>query len=263
MYAIITYEMSSSSFATIDNSLYSEEGFALINQQVLPRHVAIVMDGNRRWAINNGKSIEAGHWQGAEQLDLILRAARELKIKILTVYSFSTENWKRTEEEIHILMQLLETYLSEKRADLIREGVRVHTIGDLSPLPLHIQRHLEETKQATQGCNEIELILALNYGGRDEMRRAFIRMSEEVKKGALKCTEITEETISSYLDTAQWPDPELLIRSGGAQRISNFLIWQISYSEIVITDTLWPDFSPKDLLQAIIEYQKRQRRFGG
>jgi len=255
--------MNSSSFTTIEDSLYPEESLALINSQVLPRHVAIVMDGNRRWAIRNGQSIKAGHWRGAEQLDLILRAARELKIKILTVYSFSTENWKRTEEEIDILMQLLETYLSKKREALVQGGVRLHTIGDLSRLPLHVQRHIEEIKQATQGCNEIELILALNYGGRDEMRRAFIKMSEEAQRGTLKWAEITEATISSHLDTAQWPDPELLVRSGGAQRISNFLIWQISYSEIVVTDTLWPDFSQDDLLQAIVEYQRRQRRFGG
>ena len=247
----------------VENSIYSEEDFALIDPKCIPQHVAIVMDGNRRWAKNKGKLIGSGHWQGAEQLDLIIRACAELGVKVLTVYSFSTENWKRSEKEVKLLMQLLKAYLSSKRETLVKEGVRLHTIGDLSRFPINLQKQLHETKQATQNCSRLDLVLALNYGGRDEVRRAFLKMSKAAQKGELNWENITEQTISSYLDTARWPDPELFIRPSGVQRVSNFLIWQISYSEIVVTDTLWPDFSHKDLLQAIIEYQGRQRRFGG
>ena len=198
-----------------------------------------VMDGNRRWAKKYGKPIEAGHWRGAEQLDLIVRAAAELGVKALTVYSFSTENWKRSKNEVDLLMQLLEAYLINKRQTLIKEGVRLHTIGDTLRLPESIQLQLQESMRATQQCEKIDLILALNYGGRDELRRAILKMSKEVEKGKLHWEDLSEETISSYLDTAPWPDPDLLIRPSGVQRVSNFLIWQISYSEMVTTDTLW------------------------
>jgi len=247
----------------IEKAIYSKEDLSLIDPLLVPRHVAIAMDGNRRWAKKRGKPIAAGHRQGAEQLELIVRASIKLGIKVLTVYSFSTENWKRTEREIDLLMYLLSTYLTKKCEMLIKEGVCLHAIGDLSRLPKQVQTQLHKAVCMTQNGKELDLILALNYGGRDEMRRAFIKMAEAVQKGELQWAEVTEQTISSYLDTAQWPDPELFVRSSGVKRISNFLIWQISYSEIVVLDTLWPDFSHEDLLQAIIEYQWRQRRFGG
>ena len=255
--------MNDPSLVTVETSIYSEEDYASIDPKLVPKHIAIVMDGNRRWAQRNGKPLGTGHWQGAEQLDIIVRAAAALGVKTLTVYSFSTENWKRPEKEVELLMQLLEAYLINKRETLLKEGVKLHTIGDTSRLPENIQEQLEECKQATRHCDKIDLVLALNYGGRDEMRRAIVKMSKAAEKGELDWDTLSESTISSYLDTAPWPDPELFIRPSGVQRVSNFLIWQISYSEIVTTDTLWPDFSPKDLLQSIIEYQGRQRRFGG
>lgn len=245
------------------SQLYSEEELASIDPECVPNHIAVVMDGNRRWAQQQGSPIEMGHYQGAEQLDLIIRAAAEIGVKALTVYSFSTENWKRSKQEVEILMKLLQTYLVNKRETLIQEGVSLHAIGDISGLPVHLQEELQTTIEATQNGKRIDLILALNYGGRDEVRRAMIKMSEAVDRGELNWNSVTENTISSYLDTAPWPDPDLLIRPSGVKRVSNFLIWQISYCEIVITDVLWPDFSPKDLLKSVLEYQGRQRRFGG
>ncbi|MCB1107185.1 MAG: di-trans,poly-cis-decaprenylcistransferase [Chlamydiia bacterium] len=255
--------MNSPTTEAIEKPIYTEEEFSLIDVHSVPRHVAIVMDGNRRWARRKGKPSEMGHWYGAERLDLVVRAASELGIKALTVYSFSTENWGRPSHEVEILMQLLEAYLINKRETLVKEGVRLHAIGDPSLLPASVKKALDETIQATKNNSRIDLILALNYGGRDEVRRAILKMHEASKRGELKWEELTERLISSYLDTARWPDPELLIRPSGEFRMSNFLIWQSSYSEIYVTDTLWPDFSEKDLLKAIIEFQKRSRRFGG
>jgi len=255
--------MSDSIVLTLDNIIYSEKDLALIDLTFIPQHIAIVMDGNRRWAKTRMRSIKAGYCQGAKQLDVVVRAATELGVKALTLYSFSTENWKRREEEVNILMDLMKLYLSTKRDDLLREGVCLHTIGDLSRFPDSLKQQFEEAVQATQNGKRIDLILALNYGGRDEMRRAFLKMFQATQKGELEWKKITEQTISSYLDTAQWSDPELVIRSSGEWRVSNFLMWQTAYSEVVVLNTLWPDFSPQDLLQAIIEYQRRQRRFGG
>ncbi len=255
--------MNSPSTETMEKPVYTEEEFALIDLEFVPKHVVIIMDGNRRWARKQGLPPEMGHWQGAEQLDIIVRAAAELGVKTLTVYSFSTENWNRPKHEVEMLMQLLEAYLINKRENLVKEGVRLNTIGKISLLPDSVKKTLNETIQATKNGDRIELVLALNYGGRDEIRRAFIKMNEACEQGKLNFKEITEETISSYLDTAPRGDPELFIRPSGEQRVSNFLIWQISYSEIYVTDVLWPDFSPKNLLEAVIDYQKRNRRYGG
>lgn len=247
---------------TLEKPIYTEEEFSQIDHSVIPKHVAIIMDGNRRWARKQGKKGEMGHWYGAERLDHIVRAAAELGIKTLTVYSFSTENWSRPPHEVEMLMQLLEAYLINKREELVKEGVRLHAIGDIAALPSFVQKALEETKQVTKSGGRINLVLALNYGGRDEIRRAILKMSEEVNKGTLRWEALTEKMISSYLDTSRWPDPELFIRPSGELRLSNFLIWQTSYSEIYVTDVLWPDFSEKDLLKAIMIYQQRSRRFG-
>ena len=255
--------MNKPSIQTVSPQLYSEEELASVDLACVPKHIAVVMDGNRRWAKQHGNPIEIGHYQGAEQLDLIVRAAAELGIQALTVYSFSTENWKRSEKEVAVLMQLLQAYLVNKRKVLVEEGVSLHAIGDIAGLPKHLQKELKATIEATKQEKRIDLILALNYGGRDEVRRAMIKISEAVERGELDWSAITENTIASYLDTAPWPDPDLLIRPSGVKRISNFLIWQISYCEIVITDVLWPDFSPQDLLKAVVEYQGRLRRFGG
>lgn len=255
--------MNSLTTDTFEKSIYSEEEFALIDPDRVPRHVAIIMDGNRRWAQKQGKRKEMGHWYGAEKLDLIVRAASELGIKALTVYSFSTENWERPQFEVEILMELLEAYLVNKREDLVKEGVRLCFIGDISKLPENVKKALQDSIEATKNNHRIDLILALNYGGRDEIRRAMINMHQEAQKGKLLFEEITEQTISGYLDTAPWPDPELFIRPSGEFRLSNFLIWQTAYSEIYVTEVLWPDFSKEDLLKAVVTYQKRSRRFGG
>ncbi|MCB1115174.1 MAG: di-trans,poly-cis-decaprenylcistransferase [Chlamydiia bacterium] len=248
---------------TSQSLFYSEEELALVDTQKIPEHVAIVMDGNRRWAKKQGLSIDKGHWQGAEQLDVVVRAAADLGIKTLTVFSFSTENWKRPKYEVALLMKLLERYLISKKEDLVREGVRLHTIGNIERLPKGVKKILQETIETTRQGEKINLVLALNYGGRDEIRRAFLKMGKACTDGVLRWDDVTEETIASFLDTAQWNDPELFIRPSGEFRVSNFLNWQISYSEMVVTDVLWPEFSPQDLLNAVVCYQKRERRYGG
>lgn len=222
-----------------------------------------MMDGNRRWAKRFLFSPEKGHRQGAEALTTTVDAALELGIKTLTVYSFSTENWKRSKTEINILMNILKDYLKKQRLPMIEDGVRLKTIGDLSRFSTDVIEVLQETKEATANGNKIDLVLALNYGSRDELCRAFRTMLSDYDKKILKKEDVTESLVASYLDTAEWQDPELLIRTSGEQRISNFLLWQISYAEIVTTPVLWPEFSPQHLLEAIIDFQKRERRLGG
>lgn len=249
-------------YAEPQQTIYTKHELAQINREHVPEHVAIIMDGNRRWAKNNNKPVHVGHWQGAETLDQIVQASIELGIKALTVYSFSTENWKRSAGEVDALMYLLEAYLVNKREMLVKEGVRLETIGDLSKFPEAVQIAIKDTKEATKQGTQIDLILALNYGGRDDIRRATMKLLDDVVSGCIQKEDITEKAISSRLDTAKWPDPNLLIRPSGDVRISNFLIWQISYSEIYYTEILWPDFSKCHLLDAVIAFQKRNRRFG-
>lgn len=246
----------------IEKKTNTQKEFAQIDPKLVPHHVAIIMDGNRRWAKKRGQPIEVGHWRGAEVLDQVVRFAKDIGIKVLTVYSFSTENWKRSREEIKALIHLLGTYLVNKRKILVKEGVRLKTVGDISKFPKELQLVIDQTKEVTKGGEQLDLILALNYGGRDDIRRAALHLIDEVNAGRIQKNAITEETISSLLDTAEWPDPDLLIRPSGDIRISNFLIWQIAYSEIYYTDVLWPDFSKDHLLRAVIEFQKRNRRFG-
>lgn len=254
--------MNDSSKHIREDPIYTSEELARINPENIPNHVVIIMDGNRRWAKREGLSPEMGHWKGAEQLDVIVRAAADLGIRTLTVYSFSTENWNRSNDEVEILMHLLERYLTNKREALVKEGIRLNAIGDTVRLPEGVKTALQESIQATNQGNRINLVLALNYGGRDELRRAFVRMGRAHDQGELDWEGVTEETIASYLDTAPWGDPELFIRPSGEFRVSNFLIWQISYSEMYVTDVLWPEFSPADLLHAVNEYQQRNRRYG-
>ena len=241
---------------------FSEQEISLVDPENVPHHVAIIMDGNRRWAQRRGHSVEVGHQQGTERLSQVVRAASSLGIRALTVYAFSTENWKRSSFEVDSLMSLLERYLRNKREVMVKEGVKLETIGDLSRLPENVRNALDQTKKATENGDQIDLILALNYGGRDEIRRACLKLIEALEKGSIEKKEITESLFSQNLDTAQWPDPDILIRSSGDIRISNFLVWQISYSEIYYTNVLWPDFSKNHLLQAVLEFQKRKRRFG-
>jgi undecaprenyl diphosphate synthase len=231
---------------------------AELQSKDIPRHIAIIMDGNRRWAKKRGLPPSAGHWEGAESLTEIVRAAADAGVKTLTVYSFSTENWSRSDEEIEGLMNLFEIYLTKKRDSLVEDGVRLDAIGDLDEMPEKVKVALALTRKATEQCDKINLVLAINYGGRDELRRAFCKI---VEKG-IKPADITEDLISENLDTHLYGDPDLLIRTSGELRISNFLIWQISYAEIYTTDVLWPDFSPARLYEAVQEYQCRIRRKG-
>jgi undecaprenyl diphosphate synthase len=239
-------------------TLFSEKELSRIDLTNIPKHVAIIMDGNRRWAKQKGVPPAVGHWEGAEVLTEVLKGAAELGVKTLTVFAFSTENWGRSEEEVENLMDIFELYLLRKKEQMIRDGVRLEAIGDLTQLPSRVFSAFEETRKATQDCEKIRLVLALNYGGRDEIRRAVVKMFEQ----KIPADQITEQVIGSYLDTCRFGDPELLIRTSGEMRVSNFLLWQISYAEIFSTQVLWPDFSSKELFEAIVAYQKRNRRLG-
>lgn len=225
----------------------------------IPKHIAIIMDGNRRWALQRGLPPAMGHWEGAEILTDIVQSASYAGVQTLTVYSFSTENWTRPSKEIEALMDIFELSLLRKKEQMVRDGVRLDAIGDLSRLPARVQNALAETKRATAHCEKINLVLALNYGSRNEIARA---VSKIVSQGFAP-EEITEELISRHLDTSLWGDPDLLIRTSGELRVSNFLLWQISYAEIYVTDVLWPDFSPSHLMEAMLAYQGRRRRLGG
>jgi undecaprenyl diphosphate synthase len=235
----------------------------LARSGLIPNHIAIIMDGNRRWAKQRGYPPIYGHWKGAEVLTEILRFASNLGVKILTVYAFSTENWSRAPKEIDQLMRLISFYLRKKRKSMVEESVRLETIGDLSRLPDFVRENLRQVKQDTASGSKIRLVLALNYGSRDEMKRAVERISDDLTEGKIFRNQISEELISSYLDTASLGDPSLFIRTSGEQRLSNFLLWQLSYTEVYLTQILWPEFTSKNLLEAILEFQRRERRLGG
>lgn len=227
------------------------------------QHVALIMDGNRRWARRRGLPTMAGHVEGVSALMRTLQAAQKLNIGALTVYAFSTENWQRSYQEVRGLLQLIGDSLMRFQEQMIEEGVRLYTIGDLSRFPDGLVRQLEETCAATAAGEKIAFILALNYGGRDDLCRAAARFAQEVAEGKARPSELTESLLARYLDTSHWPDPELVIRTSGELRLSNFLLWQASYSEIVSLDCLWPDFGEEELREAIACYYRRQRRWGG
>ena len=246
----------------LDEFVYSPEDLRDFNERLAPRHVAIIMDGNRRWAKRHSLSPIMGHWKGADTLTNIVTAAKSLGVKVLTVFAFSTENWTRAEEEVEGLMQLFKNYLLQQRESMIEKGIKLDAIGDLSRFPADVKETLEESKRATAHCTQIELVLAMNYGGRNDILRATRALVEDAGKGKLEHEEITEQLFSRYLDTAKWEDPQLLIRTSGENRISNFLLWQLSYAEVYISEVLWPDFNEGNLLEAVLEYQKRGRRWG-
>lgn len=229
----------------------------------IPHHIAIIPDGNRRWAKRQQMNSCEGHRHGGDVLMQVVKAAKELGVKVLTFYTFSTENWNRSEEEVAAFMILIANYLLKQREEMIRCGIRLHTIGDSSRLPSELNRIVDETKKATQMCSQFDLVLALNYGGRDDIRRAMHSILDDYEREKVKKEEITEALISRYLDTGQWSDPNLLIRTSGEMRVSNFLLWQISYAEMHVTRTFWPEFTPENLLEAIVSYQQRERRLGG
>lgn len=247
-------------FSPSPSCLIEKEG---LNPKKIPQHVAIIMDGNRRWALQKNMPASMGHWHGADVLEEIVQTSAQLGIKTLTVYAFSTENKSRNKDEIEALMDVFEFYLHHKREALLRENTRLDAIGDLESLPDKVKQALFLTQKATQHCNKINLVLALNYGGRDEIRRAIFKILKMNQSKKLSFSDLTEDLISSQLDTAKYGDPDLLIRTSGEIRVSNFLLWQISYAEIYTTDVLWPDFSSKQFLEAILSYQNRQRRKGG
>lgn len=228
----------------------------------VPHHVAIIMDGNGRWAKQHNKPRSEGHIAGADNLRTVLTAAANMGIKVLTVYAFSTENWGRPSDEVDALMRLLAQYLISEDEQMQKDGVQLCTIGDLSRLPEDVQEYLRQIKERTKNNHRISLVLALNYSSRSELVRVANLLADKVLSGKLKSGEITETDINAELYTSVFPEPDLLIRTGGEQRISNFLLWQISYAELYFTDTYWPDFNADELQKAIAEYNNRERRFG-
>jgi len=228
----------------------------------LPRHVAIIMDGNGRWARKKSLDRIRGHTKGIEAVRATVTACRELGIEFLTLYAFSMENWKRPGKEVSALMNLLRKYLRAELDEMLENNIRLRAIGDLDSLPLGAHQTLIETVEKTAHCDTMVLTLALSYSGRNEIISAIRRLMAEGKDRGIRPEQISEETLSNYLWTKDIPDPDLLIRTSGEYRISNFLLWQIAYTEIYVTETLWPDFGKEDLIKALLNYQSRQRRFG-
>lgn len=228
----------------------------------LPKHIAIIMDGNGRWAAARHLPRSAGHKAGAEALRAATELCREIGISVLSVYAFSTENWRRPVDEVGFLMGLLVDYLHNEVALMNRQEIRLGFLGDKRRLPIRVQEALDLALASTAQNRKMLLNLAINYGGRDELCRAVRRMVQDAQAGQISVEEIDESLLSAYLDTAGCPDPDLLIRPSGELRTSNFLLYQCAYSEFWFSDKLWPDFGKRDLLQAILEYQRRERRFG-
>ncbi len=222
----------------------------------IPKHIAIIMDGNGRWAVSHGRPRIEGHRKGIEAVENITMAANDLGVSYLTLYAFSEENWDRPLEEVKALMGLLVEFLELKRQKLVDKGVKFTTIGDFDRLPDVVKKAIDDTKKATANCKKMNLIVALSYGARAEICRALQHAIESGVKN------VTPETLAPYLDTVGIPDPDLLIRTSGELRVSNFLLWQIAYTEFYFTETLWPDFSLAQLEQAIESYRQRERRFG-
>ncbi|MBI4977373.1 MAG: isoprenyl transferase [Spirochaetes bacterium] len=234
-----------------------------LDEKRIPAHVAIIMDGNGRWAKQHQRSRNEGHRVGSERVLDIVDAAGRLGVNILTIYAFSTENWKRPKQEVDFLMTLLEDFFKKKLSEAVKKGVRITQIGDMSGLPERTQAVIRDTEASSRTNTKLKVNVALNYGARDEIVRAVRRIAESVKAGTLLPDAIDDSVIAAHLDTADDPDPDLLIRTSGEYRISNFLLYQIAYTELWVTQTLWPDFSPKEFFQAIADYQSRERRFGG
>ena len=228
----------------------------------IPTHVAVIMDGNGRWAQSRNLPRPVGHKYGVESVQDIVRTAAELGVKILTLYAFSTENWNRPPLEVQALMGLLKTFLQSELKTITANNVSLRCLGEEERLPSEVRQVLDNAIAQTADNDGLILNLALSYGGRNEIVRAVRQIGADCRQGLIKPEEIDEALISAHLDTAGQPDPDLLIRTGGESRLSNFLLWQLSYAEIYITDTLWPDFRKKDFITALTDFQKRQRRFG-
>ena len=228
----------------------------------VPNHIAIILDGNGRWAKKRGMPRSFGHVKGCEILEDICEVAKELGVKYLTVYAFSTENWKRSKEEVDGLMKLFRNYLKKCIKISQKNNMRVKVIGDITAFDSDIQESIEKLEDFSKDFTDLHFQIALNYGSRDEITRAVNRMLEDQKAGKLE-TPVSEDTISDYLDTAGIPDPDLMIRTSGELRLSNYLLWQLAYSEFYFTDVPWPDFKKEELVKAIEKYNERDRRYGG
>jgi len=234
----------------------------LLNKERLPRHIAIIMDGNGRWAKEKGEDRLYGHYQGVESVRDIVEGAAELGIKYLTLYAFSTENWDRPADEVSGLMELLVTTIRKEVSTLNKNNIRLHVIGDLNMLPEHARNELQEGLDMTAANTGLNLVMALSYSGRWELLEAVRNIAKAVKSGELDPAEIDEQTLQNNLSTHAFPDPELMIRTSGEYRISNFLLYQLAYAELYFTDVCWPDFRKKNLVEALLDYQQRERRFG-
>jgi undecaprenyl diphosphate synthase len=233
-----------------------------IDKERLPRHIAIIMDGNGRWAKKKSLNRISGHIKGVDAVREIVTACREVGIKVLTLYAFSMENWRRPKDEVEALMELLKMYLLKEAEEMVQNNIRLCAIGRLEDLPSDVQKTLRETMKKTNQCDGMILNLALSYGGRSEILYAIQGILSDLQNGKIKRQDLTPQRFSQYLWTRGIPDPDLLIRTSGEFRISNFLLWQVAYTELYVTETLWPDFDRRELLKAISDYQSRERRFG-
>jgi undecaprenyl diphosphate synthase len=233
-----------------------------INIDRLPVHVAVIMDGNGRWARRRGQERIFGHHQGVKAVRKVIEAAAELGIQYLTLYAFSTENWNRPDDEVSALMDIMVESLNNETDTLLENNISITVIGDLSRLSEKVRARLRETIKLTEGCTRLKLIVALSYSSRWEISEACRKIARSVKKGLLNADNITEDTVSENLETSGIPDPELMIRTSGEKRISNFLLWQLAYTELYFTEKLWPDFGKEDFYKAVADFQKRERRYG-
>ena len=233
-----------------------------LDPQLLPAHVAIIMDGNGRWAKKRLLNRVKGHERGSDTVRTVVRTCRELGIRYLTLYAFSTENWQRPKTEIEALMTLLKRFLKSERSEMLENDIRLRSIGQVNRLPTGVRESLEETMAVTQGNRGMDLILALSYGGRAEIVDMVKAVADKVRQGQIDLQAINDAMIADHLYTREIPDPDILIRTSGEMRISNFLLWQIAYAEIFITPTLWPDFSKDELMQILKDFQGRERRYG-
>lgn len=235
---------------------------ALDENMVIPEHVALILDGNGRWAKKRGLPRTMGHKEGCVTVEKTVEIAARMGIRYLTVYGFSTENWKRSKEEVGALMQLFRYYMVRLLKIATANNVRVRMIGDRTRFDSDIIEGINRLESQTKDNTGLTFVIAVNYGGRDEIRRAAARLAQDCMAGKVDASRIDEAVIASYLDTADMPDPDLLIRTSGELRLSNYLLWQLAYTEIVVTDCLWPDFNQEELEKAIVQYNKRDRRFG-
>lgn len=229
----------------------------------IPEHVAFILDGNGRWAKKRFLPRNAGHVEGAKTVEKVLEDAHDLGIKYVTMYAFSTENWKRSQEEVGALMKLLRNYLMDCIERSSKNNMRVRVLGDISALDQDLQNRIVELEKLSAANDGLQFSIALNYGGRDELRRAMTQIAKECKDGTLNPEDITEDVISAHLDTKDLPDPDLMIRTSGEIRLSNFLPWQLAYTEFYFTEVLWPDFNKEELINAILYYNGKERRYGG